>query len=95
MDPSGKLVHTRGSEVLTYTLHTASEDATVEGARIQLPPRELGSKEIYANAIVHSPSGRFVTVVGDGEYIIDTALAWRNKAFGPGNSSAGRRFQAS
>ena len=31
---------------------------------------------------------RFVTVVGDGEYIIYTALAWRNKAFGPGTSVA-------
>ena len=27
---------------------------------------------------------RFVTVCGDGEYIIYTALAWRNKAFGSG-----------
>ena len=88
MDPSGKLVYTRGSEVLTSTLQTAVEDTTPEGARIPLPPRELGSTEIYANAIVHSPNGRFVTVVGDGEYIIYTSLAWRNKAFGPGNSFA-------
>ena len=36
----------------------------------------------------HSPNGRFVTVVGDGEYIIYTALAWRNKAFGSGSSFA-------
>ena len=88
MDPSGKLVYTRGSEVLTSTLQTAVEDTTPEGARIPLPPRELGSTEIYANAIVHSPNGRFVTVVGDGEYIIYTSLTWRNRAFGPGNSFA-------
>ena len=31
---------------------------------------------------------RFVTVCGDGEYIIYTALAWRNKAFGSGTSFA-------
>jgi len=30
----------------------------------------------------HNPNGRFVTVCGDGEYIIYTALAWRNKSFG-------------
>jgi len=87
-DPSSKLIYTRGSEVLTSTLQTAAEDVTPEGARIPLPPRELGSTKIYANAIVHSPNGRFVTVVGDGEYIIYTALAWRNKAFGPGNRFA-------
>lgn len=32
----------------------------------------------------HSPNGRFVVVCGDGEWIIYTALAWRNKAFGSG-----------
>lgn len=31
---------------------------------------------------------RFVTVCGDGEYIIYTALAWRNKAFGSGSGFA-------
>ena len=46
MDSSGKLVYTSGSEVLTSTLQTAVEDATPEDARIPLPPRELGSKEI-------------------------------------------------
>ena len=33
MDPSGKLVYTRGNEVLASTLQTATEDATPEGAR--------------------------------------------------------------
>ncbi len=32
--------------------------------------------------LFHSPNGRFVSVCGDGEYIIYTALAWRNKAYG-------------
>ena len=85
---SGKLVYTRGSEVFTSTLQAAVEDATPEGARIPLPPRELGSTEIYANAIVYYPKGRFVTIIGNGEYIIYTSLAWRNKAFGSGNSFA-------
>jgi coatomer subunit beta' len=91
MDTSGKLVYTRGSEVLTCTLQTAADapDASPsDGARVSLPPRELGTTEVYASALVHSPNGRFVAVVGDGEYIVYTALAWRNKAFGPGSSFA-------
>ncbi len=31
---------------------------------------------------MHNPNGRFVVVCGDGEYIVYTALAWRNKSFG-------------
>lgn len=48
----------------------------------------MGSTEIFASSLNHSPNGRFVTVVGDGEYIIYTALAWRNKSFGNGSSFA-------
>lgn len=33
-------------------------------------------------SLKHNPNGRFVTVCGDGEYVVYTALAWRNKSFG-------------
>lgn len=46
--------------------------------------RDMGTTEIYAQSLQHSPNGRFVTVCGDGEYIIYTSLAWRNKSFGSG-----------
>lgn len=47
-----------------------------------LPIKDLGSCEVYPQTLQHSPNGRFVVVCGDGEYIIYTALAWRNKSFG-------------
>ncbi|GFZ04144.1 coatomer, beta' subunit [Actinidia rufa] len=34
------------------------------------------------SSLKHNPNGRFVVVCGDGEYIIYTALAWRNRSFG-------------
>jgi len=51
-------------------------------ARIPLPLRDFINGDIRT---VHFRNGRFVTVVGDGEYINYTALAGRNKVFGPGN----------
>jgi len=87
MDPSGKLVYTCKTEVLTANLQGAADDETPEG-RIPLSVRELGTTEIYATSLQHSPNGRFITVVGDGEYIIYTVLAWRNKVFGNGSSLA-------
>jgi len=88
MDPSGKLIYTHNNEVLSANLQTIQEEIVVEGNRIPLSIKELGTTEIYATSLNHSPNGRFVTVVGDGEYIVYTALAWRNKAFGNGNSFA-------
>lgn len=92
LDSSGKLIYVKGSEVQTANLGNLLEDGAIEklpdGARVPVTLKELGSTEVFPTSIQHSPNGRFVTVVGDGEYIIYTALAWRNKAFGQGNSFA-------
>ncbi|KAF9443984.1 coatomer protein [Macrolepiota fuliginosa MF-IS2] len=93
MDPSGKLIYTRNHEVLSGNLQTLPSDSSAtippaDGARIPLTTKDIGSTELFATSLLHSPNGRFVTVVGDGEYIIYTALAWRNKSFGSGISFA-------
>ena len=95
MDPSGKLIYTRNHTVFSGNLQTIShhsdESSTssfADGTRLSLSSKEIGSTEIFANSIIHSANGRFVTVVGDGEYITYTALAWRNKSFGNGISFA-------
>ncbi|PFH50394.1 hypothetical protein AMATHDRAFT_145122 [Amanita thiersii Skay4041] len=90
MDPSGKLIYTRAHDVLSFSFQTMQGTATPtsDGARIPISSKEIGSTELFATSLLHSPNGRFVTVVGDGEYIIYTALAWRNKAFGNGSSFA-------
>ena len=64
--------------MLTYVLDASIKD----NEAITLPTKELGTCEVYPQTLIHSPNGRFVAVCGDGEYIIYTALAWRNKAFG-------------
>ena len=81
MDGSGKLVWARHNEVVTTVIKGNDSDVK-DGATLSLPIKELGSCEVYPQSLEHSPNGRFVSVCGDGEYIIYTALAWRNKAFG-------------
>ncbi|WVO14159.1 hypothetical protein L204_101790 [Cryptococcus depauperatus] len=92
MDTSGKIVYARNTEILTTNLSSlplsSSPDAPEDGQRLPLSLRDLGTTEVYPQSLQHSPNGRFVTVCGDGEYIIYTSLAWRNKAFGNGTSFA-------
>ncbi|KAI8459649.1 coatomer WD associated region-domain-containing protein [Phakopsora pachyrhizi] len=88
MDVAGKVVFTRNAEVLTTNVATAQDSEVPDGQKLTLSVRELGNTEVFAQSLQHSPNGRFVTVCGDGEFIIYTALAWRNKAFGPGLSFA-------
>ncbi|WFD42995.1 Coatomer subunit beta' [Malassezia psittaci] len=82
MDSSGKVVWARNAEVLSTNLAQLSESELTDGERLRVQTREMGSTEIFPQLLQHSPNGRFVTVCGDGEYTIYTALAWRNKAFG-------------
>ena len=89
MDPSGKLViYTKNQEVLLANVQTLQDDTTLEGTCIPISIKEMGSTEIFTTLLIHSPNGCFVTIVGDGEYIIYTMLAWCKKSFGNGVSFA-------
>ncbi|KAL0277835.1 UNVERIFIED_CONTAM: hypothetical protein PYX00_004979 [Menopon gallinae] len=79
----GKLIWAKHSELQQANLKAMGDDAVIkDGERLPLAVKDMGSCEIYPQTIAHNPNGRFVVVCGDGEYIIYTAMALRNKAFG-------------
>uniref|UniRef100_T1GNT3 BPTI/Kunitz inhibitor domain-containing protein n=1 Tax=Megaselia scalaris TaxID=36166 RepID=T1GNT3_MEGSC len=84
MDVSGgKIIWAKHSEMQQVNLKTLSDDAEVkDGERLPVAVKDMGACEIYPQTISHNPNGRFVVVCGDGEYIIYTSMALRNKAFG-------------
>ncbi|KAL3108388.1 hypothetical protein niasHT_015310 [Heterodera trifolii] len=85
MDLSGKVIWARHSEIQLANLKTIDEQTLEniqDGERLSLAIKDMGSTEIYPQKVQHSPNGRFVVVCGDGEYIIYTATALRNKSFG-------------
>ncbi|XP_068601820.1 coatomer subunit beta'-like [Brachionichthys hirsutus] len=82
MDASGKVIWAHHSEVQQANLKALGEAEVTDGEKLLLHIKDMGSCEIYPQMIQHSPNGRFVVVCGDGEYIIYTAMALRNKSFG-------------
>lgn len=90
MDSNGKLIWARHNEIITGNIKQTLEESLEaneeipDGQRLLLSSKELGHCELYPQSLLHSPNGRFVAVCGDGEYIIYTSLAWRNKTFGKG-----------
>jgi coatomer subunit beta' len=83
MDASGKLIWAKANEV--YSSIIKGGDASIkDNEPISLAVKDLGTCEVYPQTLIHSPNGRFVAVCGDGEWIVYTPLAWRNKAFGSG-----------
>ncbi|XP_047316950.1 coatomer subunit beta'-2 [Impatiens glandulifera] len=83
MDNSGKIIWARHNEIQTVNIKSVGADYEVtDGERLPLAVKELGTCDLYPQSLKHNPNGRFIVVCGDGEYIIYTALAWRNRSFG-------------
>ncbi|CAM6031784.1 unnamed protein product, partial [Sphagnum compactum] len=88
MDTTGKVIWARNTDIKTTNLSALTPDVLVDGQKIAFPVKDFGQSEVLPSSLSYSPSGRFVAVLGDGEYVIYTAVAWRNKAFGPCTSFA-------
>jgi len=82
MDGTGKVVFAKNNDIQTGTVKGVVTDESVEGEKLQIAVRDLGSTEIYPTSLSHNCNGRFIAVCGDGEFIIYTSQALRNKAFG-------------
>jgi coatomer subunit beta' len=82
MDSSGKIIWARHNEILTANVKSLNTAEIKDGEPLLMSIKELGHCEMYPQVLQHNPNGRFVVVCGDGEYIIYTSLAWRNKSFG-------------
>ncbi|CAN6931424.1 unnamed protein product [Brassica oleracea] len=82
MDNSGKIIWAKHNEIHTVNIKSVGTDEVTDGERLPLAVKELGTCDLYPQSLKHNPNGRFVVVCGDGEYIIYTALAWRNRSFG-------------
>ncbi|CAH9147057.1 unnamed protein product [Cuscuta epithymum] len=84
MDNSGKIIWAKHNEIQTVNIKSVGSDYEVtDGERLPLAVKDLGTCDLYPQSLKHNPNGRFVVVCGDGEHIIYTALAWRNRSFGP------------
>lgn len=82
MDAGGKIIWARHSELQQASLKAIEKEEMADGERLPLQVKDMGSCEVFPQTIQHNPNGRFVVVCGDGEYIIYTAMALRNKSFG-------------
>lgn len=84
MDATGKTVWAKNNEIQTTTVKgiASAGEGMPDGERLPVVPRDLGSCELYPQTLKHNCNGRFISVCGDGEFIIYTSQALRNKAFG-------------
>eukprot|EP00929_Paragymnodinium_shiwhaense_P048410 TRINITY_DN2447_c0_g1_i1.p1 TRINITY_DN2447_c0_g1~~TRINITY_DN2447_c0_g1_i1.p1 ORF type:complete len:916 (-),score=266.62 TRINITY_DN2447_c0_g1_i1:115-2862(-) len=82
---SGKIIWAKGNEIQTSNVKLLDEGATAnDGERLPLSVKDMGAAEVFPQQVAHHPNGRLFAVCGDGEWVIYTAQALRNKSFGSG-----------
>ena len=80
---TGKVIWASGVDIQTLSLKgVAKEQGVQDGEKLVLNPRDLGSCEVYPQNLKHNSNGQFIVLCGDGEYIVYTSQALRNKTFG-------------
>ncbi|KAK2705189.1 hypothetical protein QYM36_017291 [Artemia franciscana] len=83
MDAGGKILWIKNSEIEMVNLKQFANENIKDGERLNLSSKgDAKSSEVFANTLAHNSDGRYVAVCGGGEYIIYTAMALRNKAYG-------------
>lgn len=80
MEKGGKLVWAQNHEIVAANVRMSQ--GAQDGEKLLVSSKEMGTCEVYPQSLQHSPNGRFLVACGDGEYIIYTALALKNKSFG-------------
>ena len=81
MERGGKIVWANNHDIVLANVRTSAATQQ-DGDRIEVQAKELGACELYPQQLLHDPKGRLLCACGDGEYIIYTALALKNKSFG-------------
>lgn len=82
MDKSGKILLATSKDIQAGALRNLSDEKIHDGEIIELPMKTAGPTEVHLQMLEHNLNGRFVVACGDGEYVIYTAQALRNKSFG-------------
>jgi coatomer subunit beta' len=78
---TGKIVWAQSHDIQTMSVRGIGEVG--DGEKVNLiGTRDLGACEVYPQDLQHNRNGQFICVCGDGEFIIYTSQALRNKAFG-------------
>ncbi len=85
LHPGGKLIWAKGTDIQTVNLKVLDDQLLQQagdGEPLQVAVKDMGTTEIFPQTIAHHPNGRLFSVAGDGEYVVYTAQALRNKSFG-------------
>ena len=76
-----KIIYSMQNNLFSLNLKQVDHE-TKDGEIITIPPKQLGSSEVFPNKINYSPSGRYFSILSDQEFIISTSGVYRASCVG-------------
>ena len=76
-----KIIYSMQNNLFSLNLKQVEHD-TKDGEIITVPPKQLGSSEVFPNKISYSPNGRYFSILSDQEFIISTSGVYRASCVG-------------
>ena len=76
-----KIIYSVQNNLFSLNLKQAAHE-TKDGEIITVPPKQLGSSEVFPNKLNYSPSGRYFSILSDQEFIVSTSGVYRASCVG-------------
>lgn len=76
-----RIIYAQQNSVYSINLKQIQHQ-TKDGEIIIIPPKQLGSSDIFPNRINYSPNGRYFAILSDREFIISTSGVYRSSCVG-------------
>ena len=76
-----KIIYCQQNNIYSINLKQVTHE-TKDGEIISIPPKNLGSSEVYPIKISYSPNGRFFSLLNDSDFIISNAGVYRSTVLG-------------
>lgn len=78
---NGRVLWAKQGEVQLTNLKTIKSELK-DGEEISVPPKDLGTSEIFSQQVKFSPNGRYFTLASDSDYVIYSTHKFVNTGFG-------------
>ena len=76
-----KIIYSVQNNLFSLNLKQVDHE-TKDGEIITIPPKQLGSSEVFPNKINYSPNGRYFSILSDQEFIVSTSGVYRASCVG-------------
>jgi coatomer subunit beta' len=76
-----KIIYSMQNNLFSLNLKQIDHESK-DGEIITIPPKQLGSSEVFPNKIMYSPNGRYFSILSDQEFIVSTSGVYRASCVG-------------